>query len=204
MKPALVILAAGASDRLGRCKALVELSGRSVLERLLAAGSCLDETPPLIVSGADHDRIAGAAPAGCELARNEAWSQGRSGSVLLAVRLRPARALCLAPVDVPLVPAGVFQALCRSWEDAGAPESGWLAPCLERPGDARSGRHGHPVVVGPRLLSALAGLSADSPLRGLRRWANPLLDLPTGALEILDDLDTPADLARLEKRLGAG
>ena len=37
MKPALVLLAAGASKRLGTCKALVDLGGASPLARLLEA-----------------------------------------------------------------------------------------------------------------------------------------------------------------------
>ena len=36
MKPALVILAGGASTRLGQGKALAQLGGRSVIERLVA------------------------------------------------------------------------------------------------------------------------------------------------------------------------
>lgn len=201
MKPALVILAAGASQRLGRCKALVELGGISVLTRLLRAGSCLDDGPALVVAGADLDPIAGALPAGCELVHNEVWPNGRSTSIVRAARRRPGRALCLAPVDVPLVPEGVFRELCRSWEAAGEPSSGWLAPRLELTGHPRNGRHGHPVVVGAGLLAALEAQPPDTPLSRLRSRASPLLEILTPAVEILDDLDTPADLSRLEKRL---
>ena len=125
--PALVLLAAGASRRLGTCKALVELRDdppATPLALLLAAGRCLDAAPPLIVTGADHEAIAAAAPPGCELARNDDWAAGRTGGVLLARARRPGLDLCLAPVDVPLVGAAVFERLARAWAEAGAPPRG--------------------------------------------------------------------------------
>jgi CTP:molybdopterin cytidylyltransferase MocA len=202
VKPVLVVLAAGASARLGRCKALVDLAGRSPLERLLAAGACLDGHPPLVVTGADHDAIARAVPAVCELLHNPRWAEGRSGGILLAHRRLPDRALCLAPVDVPLVPAPVFEALARKWEELGAPPSGWLSPRLEAPGRPGDGRHGHPVVLGPALLDSLEGLPPTASLRELRGRARPLAQVAVEQVAILDDLDLPEDLRRLRQRLG--
>jgi CTP:molybdopterin cytidylyltransferase MocA len=57
VKPALVILAAGASTRLGTCKALVSITPRCALELLLENGDGLDDVPPLVVTGKDHDAI---------------------------------------------------------------------------------------------------------------------------------------------------
>ncbi len=57
MKPALVILAAGASTRLAACKALVPLTPRCALDLLLEQGDVLDDVPPLVVTGKDHDAI---------------------------------------------------------------------------------------------------------------------------------------------------
>jgi CTP:molybdopterin cytidylyltransferase MocA len=210
--PALVLLAAGASARLGSCKALVDLGGRTPLARLLAAGACMSGAPldplsahdggggrgvpALVVTGRHHAEIAAAAPAGCEPVRNPDWRLGRTGTVQLAHRLRPGLALCLAPVDVPLVPAEVFRLLRAAWERAGSPPAGWLAP--------RAGRHGHPVVVGPALLARGLLLAPDRPLRELRALAAPLLDVPVPGNEVLEDLDTVEDLARIRARLGPG
>lgn len=204
--PALVVLAAGASARLGSCKALVDLGGRTPLERLLEAGACMSGArshargergvPALVVTGRHHAEIAAAAPAGCEPVPNPDWQLGRTGTVQLAHRLRPGLALCLAPVDVPLVPAEVFQLLRAAWERAGSPPGGWLAP--------RAGRHGHPVVVGPALLARGLALAPDRPLRELRALAAPLLDVPVPGKEVLEDLDTVEDLARIRARMGPG
>lgn len=196
MKPGLVLLAGGASRRLRECKALVDLDGRTPLARLLTAGACLDSYAPLVVGGAVSSELQAALPDGAEFVLNEAWSTGRTSSVLRAVRARAGLDLCLAPVDVPLVPASVFEALASAWLAAGAPPRGWLAP-------RQAGRHGHPIVVGRQLLAELESTLAERPelsLRELRSAAEPLLDVEVAAVEVHDDLDTPLDLDRLRAR----
>jgi CTP:molybdopterin cytidylyltransferase MocA len=198
-----VILAAGESTRLGQCKALVPLTPRTPLELLCAAGACFADAPPLVITGADHDEIAAAAPPGAEIGFNPDWRAGRSGGVLLAGRLRPGRDLCIAPVDVPLVPAAVFEALLATWLDADSPDRGWLAPShtprsnhLGVPGP----RFGHPIVIGRKLLMDLAEGSPATPLHVLRERAMPLFSVGVDHPEILDDLDTPEDFQRLRIR----
>lgn len=203
-QPALVLLAAGASTRLGRPKALAPLAegpGGTPLERLLAAGSALADPRPLLVTGPDHELLRDFVQArglALELLHNATWSAGRTGSIACAVRARPARDLCLAPVDVPLVPEAVFAALAGEWRRCGAPPRGWLGPCLEQAGVRR---FGHPVLIGHALLRDLQDFPPAAPLAGLRARASPLLALPLASPEILDDLDTPADLERLRARL---
>jgi CTP:molybdopterin cytidylyltransferase MocA len=196
VNPALVILAAGASTRLGTCKALVELGGKTALARLLAAGAASSGAPPLVVTGADHAAIAAALPGGVAALENPRWAEGRAGGVALAARARPGLDLCLAPVDVPLVPARVFSALAAAWQAAGAPARGWLAPCVAVGG---SRRFGHPVVLGRDLVGLLAAARKDLPISALRAEADPLLAVEVESLRILDDLDTPADRDRLDE-----
>jgi len=194
MSLALVLLAAGKSERLGQCKALVDLGGATPLERLARAGGALGESPTLVVAGAHAPDIAARLPEGCELLENPAWAAGRSGGIALAARARPGCDLCLAPVDVPLVPRSVFLALSGAWQAAGRPARGWLAP---RHGE----RHGHPVILGRSLLVELAEGPAKLPLRAWREGADPLLEVLVEAPEVLDDLDRPIDLERLRRRI---
>ena len=63
---------------------------------------------------------------------------------------------------------------------------------------------GHPVVVGRALAQKALELAPDAPLRGLRQSARPLWSLAVPSAAILDDLDTPEDLARLRARFGDG
>lgn len=192
----LVLLCAGASVRLGEPKALVRLGarGESALAGLLAAGAALGDPHPLVICGAEHERLRAELPDGSECAHNPAWRAGRTGSVQLAVRLRPESDLCLAPIDVPRVPAKVFAGLARAWKEHGAPPRGWLAPCVVHAGRSH---FGHPLVLGRELLSVLKEFPPDRPLRELRASARPLLALEVASASILEDLDTPADLARM-------
>jgi molybdenum cofactor cytidylyltransferase len=197
VKPALVVLAAGASRRLGECKALADLGGSSPLTRLLAAGRCFDASPPLLITGRHHEELRRACPPGVLIAHNERWESGRTWSALTAAEALPGRDLCLAPVDVPLVPAEVFQALLAAWQEAGSPAEGWLAP-------RHGGRFGHPVVIGRGLWERLPGLLSSAPgasLRELRALSPLLLARDVSQAEILDDLDTLEDLRELRQRL---
>ncbi len=206
MKPALVILAAGASTRLGECKALVSITPKNPLELLSEAGAGFDETPPLVITGADHAAIFARAPRGVEVVFNPAWAAGRAGGLALAQACRPGRDLVVAPVDVPLVPFAVFEALRSAWSDAGAPALGWLAPELKRGVEKNSvstsspRRFGHPIVLGCELAAWLQHAPPDRPLRELRARAAPLWSIEVSCKEVLDDLDAPADLARLRAR----
>lgn len=205
-KPTLVLLAAGASRRLGQCKALVRLrdiAPATPLELLLAGGANYDTHPPWCVTGADHEAIAAAAPPSLLLLHNPAWARGRTGGVRRAAERLAGHDLCLAPVDVPAVEREVFDLLLAAWRGAGSPARGWLAPRFE--GDGRT-RYGHPVIVGRELVAELSGegfgdAADDRPLRELRRRADPRFAVETISASVLEDLDSEADLVRIRRRL---
>ena len=192
--PALVVLAAGASTRLGRCKALTPIDGVTVLQRILRADAGRDPRP-LVVAGPDFEAISAAAPQDVEVVAHPGWAAGRTGSIARAVHEREGRDLLLAPVDCPAVPASVFQALRQAWALADSPPLGWLAP------RHTDGRFGHPIVIGRDLLRMLPGFDPDRPLRDLRALAEPLLSTPVDSEAVLEDLDTPQDRARIQDRL---
>jgi CTP:molybdopterin cytidylyltransferase MocA len=195
------VLAAGEGARLGTCKALARLRAEepsTPLGLLLEAGALLDSSPPLVVSGCEHEALLAAAPPAAEVLRNARWSEGRTGSVRLAALARPGQDLCLAPVDVPLVERAVFSALLRAWSSAGSPPRGWLAPFVRAEGRQR---FGHPVLVGRELARELEHFFPDRPLRELRERADPLLAVEVDSRSILDDLDRPGDLERLRAEL---
>lgn len=198
-EPRVVILAAGASRRLGEPKALARIGTQTVLEHLIAAASLFG--PPLVVTGAHHPEIARFAEhlqTPLELAENPRWAEGRTGSVAVAARRCPGRALLVAPCDVPLVPRAVFEALRQAWAEAGGPETGWLAPSApDREGISRPG---HPILLGAALARAVHDAPPDRPLRTIRRSADPLWTVPVCSPAIHDDLDEPGDLEALRHR----
>ena len=192
--PALVILAAGASRRMGTCKALVDLNGRTPLEHLLQAGACFGEA--LIVTGRHDTEIRAFLSANTlpphHVTTNQSWEAGRTGSVQHAAAHLPDRDLCIAPVDCPLVPAEVFETLLATWLGAASPDGGWLSPRIQVASQAEP-RHGHPVILGHGLLSHITHPS--QPLRQLRELATSLLSISVTSPTILDNLDTPTALS---------
>jgi molybdenum cofactor cytidylyltransferase len=191
-----VLLAAGASRRLGECKALVDLEGRTPLERLMDGARPMAQKinlPTLVLVGPDHAQAIDAQrPADTELLLNPNAHLGRTGGLILAVEERKGFDLMIVPVDVPRVPARVFEQLVAAWIAQGSPPMGWLAPRFE-------GRFGHPVLIGHELAARLVRFGPDRPLSDLRSKADPLLSLETDCRETLEDLDTPGDLAGLRQ-----
>jgi molybdenum cofactor cytidylyltransferase len=217
---AVVLLAAGASSRLGEPKALAEIGGTRVLARMLTAvddGLGALSTRPLVVTGAHHGPIAAflaEQDARPEVAFHPGWALGRTTSVQAAARLRPEQDMLLWPVDVPLVSAAVLRSIVHEWDSLGQPANGWLAPSLgpsEVPATKATGmergpgmgpRFGHPILLGAGLTRMALGLGPDAPLRQLRQAADPLATVLVMDDAILDDLDTPGDLARLRSKMG--
>jgi len=184
-----VVLAAGASSRLGAPKALAEIGGRAALERLVAALREGLGSAPVVVVGRHADEIAAAGLdlGDAEVVTNPRWREGRTASLAagLAALARRAPApgtpgtegplpdVLVAPVDVPLVAPSTVARIARAWADAGAPPRGWLAPRVPGPGGVH--RHGHPVALGRALAAAARALAPSEPLRTVRAGADPLL-----------------------------
>ncbi|MEM9381074.1 MAG: NTP transferase domain-containing protein [Planctomycetota bacterium] len=211
MTLAVVVLAAGASRRLGEPKALARIGERTALEHLAdAARAGIPDGPrPLVVAGAHQAEIAAhvtAAALDVEVVHNVDWALGRTGSVAAAATARAGLDLLVAPVDAPLVPDAVFATLVREWDTAESPATGWLAPATVRAADGGGveRRFGHPVVLGRKLARRTVSMPPDAPLRDVRGSAAPLLWVDVQSHAIHDDVDEPADLGALRRRAADG
>lgn len=221
----MVLLAAGASSRLGQPKALTPLPQGTPLKRLLQAmhAAAVGPQAPLLITGR-HDaeiraalrNLPQAVQPSCHF--NPDWATGRTTSIITAAQQASGQDLCIVPVDHPRLSSRLLRELCAEWQRRDAPAFGWLAP-----GNARASnrtelskspsiatqdlRPGHPIVIGRDLLTAMlndaSGWSAR-PLRELRQQAEPLwmwpVTHPLDALAIHENLDTPADLIALTQR----
>ncbi len=168
-----VVLAAGASSRMGRPKALLPVGGRPLVcahvDALRAVG-----LEVRVVVGAHADRVARAL-AGADAARvpNPDWaSEGPAGSLARAIAdLAPDRTVVVTPVDVPPAPVAVLQALLAVPPPAVITVQG--AP-------------GHPVsATAGRLQRILPAGTLRDALQGARgvpvEWGDALRNLNTPA-----------------------
>ncbi|MFD6415621.1 NTP transferase domain-containing protein [Streptomyces sp. NPDC060194] len=191
-----LLLAAGGGRRLGgRPKALLTHRGRPLVEhavRILRQGGC---APVYVVLGAAADEVrARAELADCVLVGNPDWQEGMGSSLRAGLAALPgsgARAALVALVDQPGVgPAAV--ARVRTAGAAAGPAA--LAAA------AYDGERGHPVLFGADHWAGIAAsATGDRGARAyLRRHAEAVALVECADVAEEYDIDTPADLRRLE------
>ena len=194
-----VILAAGASSRMGRPKAGLPLSHRAdtflsrILRSLVSAG-----LPDLVVvTGAADDvvrKAAGRVDRRLRFVHNPRWQEGQITSLLtgLGEPPRELEAVLVTLVDVPLVRSDTIRAVLHTWRVSGAP--------IVRP--ARGAAHGHPVIFDRRLFDELR---ADDPQMGakavIRAHAHEIVEVAVEDAGALVDVDTSDDYAAMMTRL---
>lgn len=187
-----IVLAAGASRRLGHPKALVDLGGSSALERILRALRDGAVTRGVIVVGEHGAQLRAAFdPAPLVWVDNPAPDAGRTGSVQCGLTATdPADDVLLWPVDRPFATAEVVAALRAARAADPSPSTGWYAPVA-------SGRRGHPVLVRAELRAAILAAAPDASLREvLHGSGRARLDVPAGDASLHFDLDTEEDLRK--------
>ncbi len=200
---AAVLLAAGASRRMGSAKQLLrDANGEALLVRLVRdarEGGC---TPVVVVLGAYaesvrdvlrdalHDEIRNVTPDKTGAAEsivcveNADWADGMSGSIragLQALEPGTATAMMLLTCDQPSVDVAHIRALLAAHEhDGGRVVSQYDEVC------------GVPAIWPRAEWPLLASLEGDRGARSLLRGEESAVPLPGGAM----DLDTPEDVYR--------
>lgn len=193
MTVAGLLLAAGAGRRLGGPKALVELDGRTLVERgiaLLREAGC---APVVVVIGAQATRVRPFVAADVVLA--EQWQEGLGASLragLAALARGPAEACVVALVDQPFVGIEAVRRLlaARGQRDAA------VATYDSEPGN--------PVLLGRPVWGEVADLAVGDV--GARAWlrANPdrVAHLACDDTGSAADIDCPADLEAARRTAG--
>lgn len=178
-----ILLAAGASERMGQPKALLDWGGEPLIcwevRQLREAGA--DEV--IVVLGHRSDEVRRhLAHSDCRVMNNPRHQMGRAGSLRIGAKAvnRDADAILIQNVDQPR-PASFLRALLQ----AHRPESAATRPCV-------NGRHGHPIVVGGALRAELMVATDETEgLRGvLRAHTTEVADTPADELCQLD-INTP-------------
>jgi CTP:molybdopterin cytidylyltransferase MocA len=180
---AVLVLAAGASRRLGRPKQLVCLGGVPLVRRALGVALALRPRWAAVVVGAHATRVA-AAVRGCgaPVVRARRWREGLAASLAAGVRAAPGDARWLLVL------------VADQWRLDGADCATLLARAGRRPVAASyAGRLGVPVLWPRSAWPALRRLRGDRGAQGLLQHSALAVPMPHAAA----DLDTPADLAEL-------
>ena len=183
MTIAAVVLAAGASRRLGRAKQLVEIGGETLLERAVRVAEEARLEPVIVVV-----RDAGVASGllGCDVAVNALADEGMASSIRAGV----ARARELGVVGV--VVMACDQVALR------AEHLRSLCGEVDRvTGSGYAGKVGIPAYFPATKFSELMELRGDVGARELLRGAAAVVDEALGL-----DVDTEADLERARGMLG--
>jgi molybdenum cofactor cytidylyltransferase len=189
---AAVVLAAGASTRLGAAKQLVEFRGVPLVRRAAEAAIAADANPVIVVLGARATEVAGALLdlAGVHLELNERWRDGLASSLVAgvsAVTRLDARCdgVLIIAADQPLVDDVALRLLVDAFR-AGA----------RIVAAAYSGTIGVPAIVGRERFESLLELGGDA---GAGSWLRGRIDevrsVPMPNAEM--DIDGAEDVARL-------
>ena len=181
-----VILAAGASQRLGEPKSLVAVGDTTLVglayQKLVKAGC----SPVVIVTRSELSVQIMQATVGSIVLVNSDPEEGRTGSIQCGIlslagdKGRMPRRLIIAPVDRP----------------------GWKIEhvkslLLEESSStlASNGRRGHPLLLDAEAIQSVLAASAQSPLRELVSFEEVVVDGPLLGLNI----DHPDDLILLKQ-----
>lgn len=192
MKLAGIILAAGASSRMGRDKALLSYQGSTFLNHIVFQFvSRLD--PVVVVLGHHAEQIRAAiepSPQLCVVV-NDQYKLGMLSSLQEGIRALPdgIEAAMFTLVDHPAVEASTLDRLISERQRTDAP---LLIPRL-------GGRRGHPVIASRVVLDDMLRLPSDSsPKSVVRKHRERTLYVEVEDAGVLKDIDRPSDYAALE------
>ncbi len=189
-----ILLAAGESRRMdGDFKPLLKWGTRTVI------GACIDNLKRsrvdeiIVVLGFRESEIRSRlAGAGVQFAINRDYSKGMLSSLKTGLPLVSPRCdgVLIALVDQPMVGPEAINPLVISFGDY---EKRISVPTYE-------GKHGHPIIISRELEDEIMKLDETDP-EGLKALINThrheIQEVPVDSPAVLDDIDLPADYARL-------
>jgi len=191
---AVVVLAAGASSRMGRPKPLEPVDGKPMVIRAVETAAAAGAGPVMLVTGAQAAAVCAAlafwqesAPTQVHVIHNPAWESGQASSMQAALRSLPAAvsAAILMPVDQPYLDPLLLRQLVHAWQRG----ADLVAPTVD--GVVR----GAPALFDRSRFTELLAVTGDVGGRALlQRHTHDVVGIPADA-RWLKDIDRPADLA---------
>jgi len=185
-----VVLAAGASSRMGGGKLLTELDRKPMVRGVVDAALGSRASPVVVVTGNKGDAVREAL-AGCDVkvVDNPGFSSGLSSSLKLGITTL--RADCDGAVivlgDMPAVTSALIDRLVEAFNPAEG-----RAICVATHG----GKRGNPVLFARRFFEEIESIEGDVGARGLiGAYPELVCEVEADSDAPLIDIDTPEDLA---------
>ncbi len=191
---AIIILAAGSSSRLGQSKQLVEVAGKTLLQKtvLTALDACVENV--VVVLGSQptiHREVIDALP--IEIVENEYWQHGMGNSLKTGLNhllhKHPITSAVITLVcDQPFLTSDHVRKIINCYHNTQA----------EIVASKYTHIKGVPALFNENLFPALLSLSDE-------QGARKIIDSHKGSIETIDfpngeiDLDTPEDLIKLQQ-----
>ena len=185
-----VVLAAGYASRMGTCKALLYIKGRSAVSRVIGTLREAGVDDPVVVAGCYREKVEHEARAcGARTVFNERYDDGMFSSVRAGVESLSGDldAFFLLPADIPMVRPSTCRALKEAFLEG-----------VEVVYPAFRGVRGHPPLIGARLIPEILAWKGDGGLRALlahHEEGARVIEVPDGGISL--DMDTPEDHALL-------
>ncbi len=193
MSVAAIVLAAGASHRLGRPKQLLSFAGETLLERNIRLAAEAGASPVVAVIGAHYAAICAAVAFQQAIpVLNDQWQQGMATSILSGLnevefRAPDSEGVLILSCDQPRLTAEHLRDLLNAFR--AQPEPAIAASTY-------LGSRGVPAIFPRAIFPALRSLHGDKGARALLLAPScPVVECPFAGGEV--DIDLPADLEHL-------
>lgn len=188
----IVILAAGASTRMGMPKQLLVYQGRSLLRHAVETAIASVCRPVIVVLGADLERLQHEIKdLTVQVIENPRWAEGMGSSIQVGINALEAasdkvKAAVIALCDQPLISSQTLTGLVEAYYSIGKP----IVASEYR------GARGVPALFSRELFSELMALKGDQGAKQvIMRYSHEVfcVPVPEGAV----DVDTPKDYEQL-------
>lgn len=187
-----IILAAGASSRMGSPKALLDYRGETFIQRLVRVLSAVCD-PVIVVLGYQADALRPAVP-DATIVVNPAPERGQLSSLQTGLAALPpdAEGFLFTPVDSPAVEIATLERLAAEFHRR-EPATLLVIPRFE-------GKHGHPVFASRAIANELSALPLTAKARDvIHGHVADTLYIDVNDPRILADIDDREAYRRLSE-----
>jgi len=182
-----IILAAGASTRMGKQKMLLPFQDKTIIETVIDTAARNVEGNLMVVVGSNKEEII--RQIGNRTVKycvNKYFMDGMLSSVICGFKALPdgASAVLIFLGDQPQIPKEAGDIVTKTWQQN---KKGIVIPTFE-------GRRGHPTLIETKYINDIVNLDPAKGLRSLfRKFKEDVLEVECNIPEILRDIDTPEE-----------